>query len=180
MRRLLASLPLILGLGGCIESSVDLSASVTPAFPIAEGFYKSTNDPKSPAFKIVRSGSDYRAIDPTEANDKGSAFSLMDPDDTGLFIAEDKSGASDPKSPSYSYYFVRVSATGDRVDLYDFVEADWRRLPADLKKRIAPGVGLRLVDDAEAPAILRALDQRLAKRPTLRKTTFRLVRKIDS
>jgi hypothetical protein len=179
MRSLLAFLPLALGLSGCIDSRVDLSASLPAAFPIKEGFYKAANDPNSPAFKVVRVGSDYRAIDPKEPDGKGAVFTLMDPDHTGLFIAEDKTGASDVNPPLYAYYFVAVDASGDRVDLYDFTKRDWRRLPADLKKRFVAGLSLRLVEDADTAAALRELDRQLAIRPTPEKTTFRFVRPLD-
>ena len=118
-----AILPFALGLGGCIDSSIDVSASLPPAFPLAEGFYKAVNDPKSPAFKIVKSGSDYRAIDPAEPNGKGAVFAVMDPERNGVFVAEDKTGANDAKQPHYAYYFLRVDATGNKVDLYDFTKA---------------------------------------------------------
>jgi hypothetical protein len=179
VKGLLAVLPLAFALRGCIDSAADLSASTPPAFPIAEGFYKAVNDPKSPAFKIVRSGSDYRAVDPAQPDDKGAVFALMDPDHSGVFIAEDKTGAKDIKPPRYVYYFVRVLKSGERVDLYDFTEADWRLLPADLKQRLKPGASVSIADDADAAAVLRAIERRLAARPTLRKTTFRLVRRLD-
>jgi hypothetical protein len=182
MRRslaVLAVLPFALGLGGCIDSSIDLSASLPPAFPLAEGFYKAMNDPKSPAFKIVKSGADYRAIDPAEPNGKGAVFAVMDPERNGVYLAEDKTGANDAKQPHYAYYFLRVDAAGDTVDLYDFTKADWSRLPADLKKRLVPGVGLSLVDVSDTAAVLREIDRRLSVRPTLKKTTFELTRKLD-
>ncbi|HLJ70323.1 MAG TPA: hypothetical protein VKU03_03330, partial [Roseiarcus sp.] len=104
---------------------------------------------------------------------------LMDPDQNGVFIAEDKTGAKDVKPRRYVYYFVRVLKSGERVDLYDFTAADWRRLPPDLKRRLKPGASVSVADDADAAAILRAIERRLAERPTLRKTTFRLVRRLD-
>jgi hypothetical protein len=179
MRRFLVLLPVALGLGGCIESPVDLSASVAPAFPLAEGYYKATSDPTSPAFKIVKNGSDYRAIDPKEANGKGAVFALMDPDNTGVFIAEDKTGAGEAK-PSFSYYFVRIAASGDQVDLYDVAKDDWRSLPADLQKRLVPGLALGVAEESDTAALLRDIDRRLASLPTVKKTTFRLVRKLQS
>ena len=96
---------------------------------------------------MLRTGSDYRAIDPKEPDGKGAVFTLMDPDHTGFFIAEDKTGAKDVNPPLYAYYFVSVDASGDLVDVYDFTKRDWRRLPADLKKRLVPGLSLRLVED---------------------------------
>ena len=171
---------LALGLGGCIDSATDLSASLPPAFPLAQGFYRAIGDPQSPAFKIVRTGADYRAVEPDSPNGEGAVFALMDPDHSGIFIAEDKTGAKDMKPPRYVYYFVRVLRSGERVDLYDFTAADWRRLPADLKQRLKPGASVSIADDADAAAILRAIERRLAARPTLRKTRFRLVRKLDS
>ena len=51
MRRLLAFLPLILGLSGCIDSSVDLSASLPSAFPIKEGFTGRRTIPVRPLSK---------------------------------------------------------------------------------------------------------------------------------
>ena len=174
-----AILPFALGLGGCIDSSIDVSASLPPAFPLAEGFYKAVNDPKSPAFKIVKSGSDYRAIDPAEPNGKGAVFAVMDLERNGVFVAEDKTGANDAKQPHYAYYFLRVDAAADKVDLYDFTKADWSRLPDDLQKRLVPGLGLSLVDDSDTAAVLREIDRRLALRGTLKKTTFQLVRKLD-
>lgn len=179
MRRFLALLPIVCGLGGCIDSGVDLSASVPPAFPIADGVYKSVSDPKSPPFKVVRNGSDYRAIDPAEPN-KGALFALIDLNHNGVFLAEDKTSAKDVNPPSYVYYFVRVAPSGDRVDLYDFTKDDWRLLPADLKKRLKPGAGVTIAEDSDTAAILGEIDRRLATRPTLKKTTFRLVRKLES
>lgn len=179
MRRLLAILPLACGLSGCIDSGVDLSASLPPTFPIADGIYKAVDDPKSPAFKVVRSGSNYRAIDPDEPNGKGAVFSLMAVDHTSVFVAEDKTSANDTAPPRYVYYFVRVASSGDRVDLYDFTKDDWARLPADLKRRLKPGAGVTVADDADTAAILGEIDRRLAVRPTLKETTFRLVRKLE-
>jgi hypothetical protein len=179
MRRLLAFVPLVLGLSGCIDSGVDLSASLPSAFPIKEGFYRATNDPSSPAFKVLRAGSDYRAIDPKEPDGKGAVFTLMDPDHTGFFIAEDKTGAKDANPPLYAYYFVSVDASGDLVDVYDFTKRDWRRLPADLKKRLVPGLSLRLVEDSDAASVLRELNRQVAIRPTPEKTSFRFVRPLD-
>jgi hypothetical protein len=178
MGRLLAFLPLALGLGGCIDSGADLSASLPPAFPIADGFYKAANDPKSPAFKVVRVGSEYRTIDPNAPDGGGAVFTLMDPDHSGVFIAEDKTSAKDLKPPRYLYYFVRVDPARNRVDLYDFTQADWRRLPADLKKGLKPGASVSVVEDADAAMILRAIERRVAAHPTLRQTTFLLVRKL--
>jgi hypothetical protein len=176
----LALLPLAFSLGGCIDSGVDLSASLPPAFPIAEGTYRVVGDPKSPVFKVVRSGSDYRAIDPTAPNGKGAVFALIDLDHNGVFVAEDKTSAKDVNPPRYVYYFVRVGSSGRRVDLYDFTKDDWRLLPADLKKRLEPGAGVTVAEDSDTAAILGEIDRRLATRPTLNVTTFRLVRKAGS
>ncbi len=115
-----------IGLSGCIDSGADLSASLLPAFPIADGVYKAVNDPKSPAFKVLRSGSDYRAFDPTAPNEKATLFALIDLDHNGIYVAEDKTSATDVNPPRYVYYFVRIARSGDRVDLYDFTEDDLR------------------------------------------------------
>jgi hypothetical protein len=178
-RGLLALLPIAVSLGGCIDSGVDLSASLPPTFPIADGLYKAVSDPKSPPFKVFRSGSDYRAIDPDGPNGKGALFALIDLDHNGVFVAEDKTSAKDVNPPRYVYYFVRVAPSGDRVDLYDFTKDDWRLLPADLKKRLKPGAGVTISDDSDTAAILGEIDRRLATRPTLTKTTFRLLRKLN-
>jgi hypothetical protein len=178
--RFLWLLPLALSLGGCIDSGLDLSASLPPAFPLAEGFYQAVNDPKSPPFKIVRSSGEYRAIDPKSPNGQGAIFALMDPDHTSVFIAEDKTSAKDLTPQRYVYYFVKVDESAGRVDLYDFTKADWNRLPGDLKKRLKPGAGVTVIDDADTAAILMALERRLAVRPTMQKTTFRLIRRLDA
>ena len=167
-----------IGLSGCIDSGADLSAGLPRAFPIADGVYQAVNDLKSPAFKVVRSGSNYRAIDPNEP-DKGALFALIDLDHNGVFLAEDKTSAKDVNPPRYVYYFVRVAPSGDRVDLYDFTKDDWRLLPADLKERLKPGAGITVAEDSDTAAILGEIDRRLAVRPTLKKTTFRLLRKLD-
>jgi hypothetical protein len=179
-RGLLVALPIAVCLGGCIDSGVDLSASLPPAFPILDGVYKSVSDPKTPPFKVIRSGSDYRAIDPTAPNGKGALFSLIDLDHNGIYLAEDKTSAKDVNPPRYVYYFVRIAPSGDRVDLYDFTKDDWRLLPAELKKRLKPGAGVTITDDADTAAILGEIDRRLAAEPTLTRTTFRLVRKLDA
>ena len=178
-RGLLALLPIAVSLGGCIDSGVDLSAGLPPAFPIADGIYISVSDPKSPPFKVVRSGSNYRAIDPTAPNGKGALFALIDLEHNGVFVAEDKTSAKDVNPPRYVYYFVRVTPSGDRVDLYDFTKEDWRLLPTDLKKRLKPGAAVTVVNDSDTAAILGELDRRLASRSSLKTTTFRLVRKLN-
>ena len=177
MRRFLFLAPVALALSGCIESAVDLSASVAPAYPIVEGFYKAANDRQSPPFKVMRSGADYRAIDPTKSDGTGALFALMDPDHTGIFIAEDKTGAKDADGPRYTYYFVKVSAAGATIDLYDITPRNWESLPADLKKGLVAGAALRLAEDAKTETVLRALDRWLAASPSVARTTFRLVRK---
>ena len=97
----------------------------------------------------------------------------------GVFVAEDKTSAKDVNPPRYVYYFVRVAPSGDRVDLYDFTKDDWRLLPTDLQKRLKAGAGVTVADDSDTAAILGEIDQRLATRPTLNTTTFRLVRKLN-
>jgi hypothetical protein len=179
-KRAVAAVCFAVGLSGCIDSGADLSASAPLAFPIAEGVYEGVGDSSSPAFKVVRSGSDYRAIDPTEPNGPGAVFALIDLDHTGVFIAEDKTSAKDVQPPRYFYYFVRVAPTGDRIDLYDFTKDDWRDLPADLKRRLKPGASVSIADDADAAAILGAIEKRLATRSTPNKTTFRLIRKLEN
>jgi hypothetical protein len=176
MRRFLV-LSLAWSLGGCIDSPVDLSATIPPASPLAEGFYQPTDDPKAPAFQIIKSGADYRAVDPEKSDATGAVFALMDPDKTGFFIAEDKTGANDPGERHYAYYFVRVSPASDSVDLYDLTEKDLRLLPAALRKRFVLDAGVKLAQDSDTEAALRALDQWLSHGPALKRTRFRLVRK---
>jgi hypothetical protein len=153
MRRFLVLSPFALALAGCIDSAVDLSASIPTAFPLAEGFYEATNDPKAPAFKIVKSGSDYRAIDPGKTDGSGA-----------------EAGA-----PHYLYYFVRVDSPSGTVDLYDLTKADWRRLPANPKKRLDPN--LHVADD-ETASVLREIDRWIARRPIASRTRFRLVKPV--
>lgn len=180
MRRFLILLPVVLGLSGCIDSSVDLSATVAPAYPLVEGYYQATDDPKTPAFKVVRNGADYLAIDPEKTDGSGAAFALMDPDHTGAFIAEDKNSTNAAGPRRYVYYFVMISAARDRVELYDFTPKDWRRLPGDLRRRLVLGNALRLANNSETETVLRTLDRRLAAHPSIARTTFRLVRKLES
>lgn len=125
---------LALGLGGCFSSSYDISAQVSPVFPVKEGKY--ANDKGE--IKLVKKGGLYQQFEEKDGKlAHTSNMRFFNVPESSLYILQVQSVESTKgKDSSYSYIFASVASGGSPFTLRYVSDEEVKKLPPYLASLI--------------------------------------------